>query len=315
MRRRIALGTLVVAVTAAAVPALAGLIAPRVAPAQPQVSINTIVPAFTVVGLVPGDAMTRCLRVRNEGEEAIALQDGAVVSGALAPYLRFTVERGTGLGDIGPSCTGFAPSGAYAYATKAGGVPATSLKLDGDPSWGAHQEKSLRVTVALPQSAPNAAMAKQATITFAFAGFPLQDATSGGGTGTGIATGTAGGYDKNGRFLTNAQIKKRLRIGRAKLLRNGNVVVKMRLPAGGAIRAKVILAGNRYYAHTLLPEEWGPTLRIVLRRRTLGLDAVRGYRRSGRRLVARVTTRYRWAHGPDAFVQPEQKLVLVAGRR
>jgi hypothetical protein len=27
-----------------------------------------------------------------------------------------------------------------------------------------------------------------------------------------------------------------------------------------------------------------------------------------------VTTRYRWAHGPDAFVQPEQKLVVVKGR-
>jgi hypothetical protein len=163
-------------------------------------------------------------------------------------------------------------------------------------------------------------MAKSSTVAFAFAGFGLP-ATGPGGSGGGtpplpggLAPGTTGGIDQNGNFLTNGQIKRRLRIGKARLLRNGDVVVKMFLPAGGAIRAKVILGGNRYYAHTLLPVEWGPTVRVVLKRRALGRAEVRRFRRMHRKLVARVTTRYRWAHGPYAYVQPEQKLVLYRPR-
>jgi hypothetical protein len=317
MRRRLTLGALVVACTGVGVPALASLLAPRAVSAPAQLSINTASPAFAVAGLVPGDAVTRCLRIRNEGDAPVALQDGAAVTGELAPYLRMTVERGTGLGEVGPSCTNFVPSGAYAYGTKAGGVPVSALTLDSDATWAAHETKSLRITIALPADAPNAAMAKQATVAFGFAGFPLPSSD---GTGTpnlpgGIAPGTTGGLDKNGNFLTNKQIKKRLRIGRARLLKNGNIVVMMYLPAGGAIRAKAILPGGLYYAHTLLPKKWGPKVRVLLVRRPVGKAAAAKARQGHRRLALQITTRYRWAHGPDAFVQPEQKLVVVKGRR
>lgn len=313
MTRRVVLCLAVVAATAVGVPAVADLMAPRAALPAAQLSINTATPAFVLAGMVPGDAITRCLRVRNEGDAPIALQDGAVVTGELAPYLIIAVERGTGLGDVGPSCAGFVPTGTYAYGTKAGGVPVSALKIDTHATWAAHESKSLRISVALPADAPNLAMAKRADMLFAFAGIGLP--TSGlPDLPGGIAPGTTGGFDKDGNFLTNSQIKKRLRIGKARLLKNGDVAVKMFLPAGGAIRAKVILPNGVYYAHTLLPEEWGPTVRVLLKRRDIGKQATLSAKRLGRKLVTTVTTRYRWAHGPNAYVQPEQKLTIVKKR-
>jgi hypothetical protein len=318
--RRIS-GVALVAVTGVSIPALAALMSHRAA-APAQISLNVAVPAFQIAGLVPGDQMTRCVRVRNEGDDPIQLVDGVAVTGDLAPYLLVTAERGSGLGDVGPSCLGFTPAGTYAFGTKAGGVATSGLVAEYDASWTAHASKSLRVTIAMPAGTPIAAASKQGTVILGFAGTAIDSGSPGAGGGTsttpnlpgGIAPGTSGGFDKNGNFLTNSQIKRRLRIGRARLLKNGDVVVDMVLPAGGAIRAKVILGGNRYYAHTLLPIEWGPKVRVVLHRRALGRDEVRRYKSTGRMLVARVTTRYRWAHGPDAFVQPEQKLVLYSGR-
>lgn len=317
MRHRRVLSVALVAATAAGVPALASLVSSR-AVAPPQISLNTAVPAFTVARLLPGDSVTRCLRARNEGEAAIAMVDALAVTGALAPYLRVTAERGTGLGDTGPSCAGFTPAGGYAYGTRAGGVAPARLVPEADPAWEAHAAKSLRITVALPPETPLAASAKSATVAIAFAGQGLEEPAGGATTPDlpgGIAPGTTGGFTADGGFLTNGQIKKRLRIGRARLLKNGNVVVRMFLPVGGAIRAKVILPNGVYYAHTLLPEEWGPTVRVLLVRRDVGKDAALEARRTGRRLATTVTTRYRWARGPRAFVQPEQKLTIVRPRR
>jgi hypothetical protein len=296
------------------VPAVAALMSPRAAPPA-QLSLNTELPVFAIAGMVPGDFMTRCLRVRNEGSDPIGLVDGMYVTGELKAYLWAVVEKGTGLGDAGPSCAGFTPSGGYAYGTNAAGIPVASLVPDYAADWPAQGEKSLRATVWMPSTTPVAAAAKTGALTFAFAGYPKSD----GDAGTpdlpgGIAPGTTGGFDADGNFLPNAEIKKRLRIGKARLLKNGNVVVKMFLPAGGAIRAKVILPNGVYYAHTLLPEEWGPTVRVVLKRRDVGRQAAAKARRTGKRLRTTVTTRYRWAHGPDAFVQPEQKLTIVKKR-
>lgn len=316
-RRRVLITVLMVAAAGAAVPALAALTASRDA-APAQLSISPATPVFAITNLVPGDTITRCLRARNEGDSAISVLDGAAVTGGLAPYLRITVERGTGVADdvTGTGqCTGFRSANAYAYGTQAGGVAPSALTPEYAASWAGHVDKSLRVTIALPLSAPLTAATKAGTITFAFKGAPIPTTTDPGQTPVpnlpgGVAPGTTGGFSKDGTFLTNKQIKKHLRIGKARLLKNGNVVVMMYLPAGGAIRAKVILAGNRYYAHTLLPVEWGPKVRVLLKRRTLGRDEVTKYRHNHRKLIARVTTRYRWAHGPHAYVQPQQKLRL-----
>lgn len=318
MTRRGLITLLLVGATGAAVPALASLLG-RAAP-TPQLSLNVAVPVFQVTGLLPGDSMTRCVRVRNEGSETISMIDGATVAGDLAQYLRVSIEKGTGLGDVGPLCTGFTSAG-YAYGTNAAGVAPTALQPDYTTSFAGRAEKSLRITVSMPASTPLAAANKQGTVTLAFAGYPIASTTPTTPTTTtpnlpgGIAPGTTGGYDKNGNFLTNSQIKKRLRIGKAKLLKNGNIVVKMYLPAGGAIRAKAIMTNGVYYAHTLLPVEWGPTVRVLLKRRAVGREAVARHRRAHRQFVLRITTRYRWAHGPHAFVQPEQKLTVVRGRR
>jgi hypothetical protein len=312
--RRI-LGTIVVLAAGVAVPAIADLASHRAA-TPPQLSLNVELPVFQVTGLIPGDSMTRCVRVRNEGDDPIAMIDGATVDGELAQYLRVSIEKGTGLGDTGPLCAGFRSAG-YGYGTTAAGVAPDALQPDYTTSLAGHGEKSLRVIVAMPASTPIAAAAKQGTITLAFAGYPIATSTTPTTTPTlpgGIAPGTDGGYDKNGNFLTNSQIKKRLRIGKARLLSNGDIVVKMFLPAGGAIRAKAIMTNGVYYAHTLLPVEWGPTVRVLLKRRAVGRDAVAKHRRSHRAFALRITTRYRWAHGPNAFVQPEQKLTVLRGR-
>ena len=302
---------------AVAVPAVAELASPRATEQPVQLSINAASPAFALAAMVPGDLAVRCLRIRNEGSEPAALVEGVAITGGLAPYLRVAVERGSGLGDAGPSCAGFVPSGTFAYGTNGGGVAPGALVPDYDASLPAGATKSLRITVALPANAPAAAMAKQATVLVAFAGFPVSSGNDGDDTPDlpgGIAPGTTGGFDADGNFLSNSQIKKRLRIGRARLLKNGNVVVKMFLPAGGAIRAKVILPNGVYYAHTLLPEEWGPTVRVVLERRDVGRQATAKAKRTGAGLRTTVTTRYRWAHGPNAFVQPEQKLTIAKRR-
>jgi len=320
MRRRVLISLILVAAVAVAVPALAGLIG-RAAPA-PQISINTAVPAFQVSGLLPGDSMTRCLRVRNEGDAAIGLISGGAITGPLAEYLRVTVERGgTGLGDLGPLCNGFAPDGTYAWGTNAAGVAPSAMKSDTDATWdpGKTAEKSYRITLSLPASTPNAAIGKSATATFAFAGVPIDasgGSTGGGGSsgaGGGVASGTTGGLDANGNFISNAKVKKLFRVGKARLLHNGDVVVNMYLPAGGAVRAKVILPGGVYYSHRLYKRVLPGKLHVVLHRRPVGRTAVSSAKRRHRKLGSVVTTRYRWAHGPDAYVQPEQKLTLVKG--
>lgn len=304
---------------ALAVPGLAALMAPRTA-APPQISLNVATPAFAVSGMVAGDSVTRCLRVRNEGEEAVGLYAAAAVTGALASFLRVAVENGTGLGDAGPSCAGFRPSGSYVLGTTAAGVAPGALQPAYLPSLAAHAERSLRVTVALPAGAPLEASAQSAEVRFLFSGVAIEQPAGEEPARTpdlpgGIAPGTTGGIDINGDFIPNAEVKRRLRVGKARLLKNGDVVVRMFLPAGGAIRAKVLLPNGRMYAHTLLPEEWGPNLKVVIEKRESSWRWLKAARRQGRRVVGRVTTRYRWAHGPDAFVQPEQKLVLAKKKR
>lgn len=304
------LSALLVAVAVAGVPAAAQLAGQRAAPAPAQVSLDPVTPAFTVAGMVPGDVLTRCFTARNEGSEPIDLADAVAITGTLAPHLRVVAVRGTG------TCAAFTPT-AFAFGTNNVGVAPDQLRLDRQAAWAPGATRLVRISIFLPESAPADAMAKTAAVTVAFAGAPRT--ATGGGDGTpaapgGIAPGTTGGFDRFGNFLTNSEIKKRLRVGRARLRPNGDVVVTMLLPAGGAIRAKAILPNGVYYAHTLLPEEWGPTVRIVLKRREIGRVVARSARRRGRALVVRVTTRYRWAHGDDAFVQPEQKLKIVRRR-
>jgi hypothetical protein len=319
--RRLTLSLVAIAACGAGVATAAVLLtAPRAA-SDPVLIVVPNTPAFSIAPMIPGTSVTRCLVVGNGGGSAMKLVDYPVLTGALSDYLNVTIERGTGVTGEAPSCTKFVPAAtdSFAYGTHAGGVAVSALTDEKDDSFVPGEAKSLRVTLALPSSAPTAAAAKQATFAFTFLGAGVPTTTTTPTTTTpdlpgGIAPGTTGGFDKNGNFLTNSQIKKRLRIGKARLLKNGDIVVKMFLPAGGAIRAKAIMTNGVYYAHTLLPVEWGPTVRVLLKRRPVGRDAVAKHRREHRGFALRITTRYRWAHGPNAFVQPEQKLTVLRGR-
>jgi hypothetical protein len=317
MRRRILPISLVVVLMAIGIPALAAVLAPR--EAQPaQLSINVNSPVFTVTNLVPGDATVRCIRIRNEGDSPVSVAGTFAVRGTLAPYLVATVAKGTGLGDNGPSCQGFAASGTYGFGTTANGVPVSALKPDAEPSLAPHTERSYLFVLTVPNSANPAAMGKVATVHVDWAATTIDSGSGGGSTGGGsnaggVASGTTGGLDANGNFISNSKVKKLFRVGKARLLRNGDVTVGMYLPAGGAVRAKVIIAGNVYYAHRLYKRVLPGKLKVVLHRRPVGRIAVSGAKHKHRKLSSLVTTRYRWAHGPNAFVQPQQKLTLVRG--
>ena len=317
--RRVLLTVAMVAAAAVAVPALAALSAQREAQ-PPQISINTDrARVRRGRGSIPGDTIVRCLRVRNEGAAAIGLAEAASVTGPLAPYLRIACSAAPGSATWGRPARGSCPRAATRSGRPPAAWPRPRWSADGDPNWAPGAEKSLRVAVALPLSTPNAAIAKSATVAFAFAGTPLADGAPGGGPGGGgtpppgggIAPGTTGGYDSSGHFVPNAVIKRRFRAGRARLLKNGNVVVVLTLPAGGSIRTKVLLPNHHHYGQALYPVEWGPKLRAVMPRRSFGRVAVASARRRRRPLIATVTARYRWAHGPDAFIELHQKLRLV----
>jgi hypothetical protein len=199
-------------------------------------------------------------------------------------------------------------------------VSPTSLSPDVDPGWapGAAAAKSLRVTILMLPSAPIAAADKSATVTLAFAGTPLATDGTGtpttGGDGTAVAPGTTGGLDKDGNFIPNSVVKKRFRMGKPVLLPNGDVRVKMIVPAGGAIRAKVRV-GSGLYAHRLYKVVMPDHFTVLLHPYPKGRATVARYHRTKRTLSSIVSVRYRWAHGDQAFVQPEKKLVLVRGRR
>lgn len=320
MTRRLLTTLLLLGAIGAAVPALAALTSNR-ATATPQISINTAIPAFQVAGLLPGDSLTRCLRVRNEGSVPIKLTDAAAITGDLAQYLSVAVEHGTGLGDIGPSCSGFVPaagSDRWAFGTKAGGVPPTALTPEVDPDWapGAAAAKSLRVTILMLPSAPIAAADKSSTVTLAFVGAPAADSgpAPSSGDGTAVAPGTTGGIDKSGHFIPNSVVKKRFRMGKPVLLRNGDVRVRMIVPAGGAIRAKVRLS-HGLYAHRLYKVVMPDRFTVLLHPYPAGRRAVAKARKAKRSLSSLVTVRYRWAHGDAAYVQPQRHLQLVRGRR
>lgn len=121
---------------------------------------------FDLTGLVPGMATTRCINVTNDGDVPFAnVQLTGTASGALAPALRLTVDRGSGAtGGASASCTSFT-------ASTAGLIDTTLSALGGltpgdDTSgWAAGASKSYRVTVTLDANAAGTYQGESADLT------------------------------------------------------------------------------------------------------------------------------------------------------
>ncbi|MDW5595999.1 TasA family protein [Conexibacter stalactiti] len=128
---------------------------------------SAIVP---VGGLTPGDSVTRCVNVRNAGSIAfanVALSGTVGGSGlVLANALTIAIDRGSGAAaGVEASCAGFAVEAAGLVSGSLSAFPGPAAAVDDRAGWQPGAVKSYRMTVALPQSAPNAAQGQTATLT------------------------------------------------------------------------------------------------------------------------------------------------------
>lgn len=128
----------------------------------------------------PGDRTTGCVKVTYTGSLPATVRMYATPSGALAPYLKVTISRGSG-GSY-PSCTGFSTTGEGTYVNSTPGVtfsgtlnalPASWATAGDDPAGGATPEQwtqneahSYQVDVQLDPSAPAAAQGLAANVSF-----------------------------------------------------------------------------------------------------------------------------------------------------
>lgn len=116
---------------------------------------------FALTNLRPGDtAVQRCVTVTNTGSLSFAsLKLWATVSGGLATYLDWTVERGTGAaGGASADCTGFTGGSAIFSLAKLSTFPTSNATAINDTSgWASNASKSYRFTAQLPSSVTEAA--------------------------------------------------------------------------------------------------------------------------------------------------------------
>lgn len=77
---------------------------------------------ITITDLRPGTTVSNCVPVTYGGSLSADLRQYATSSGALAPYIRIKVTRGTGLTGSWPSCTGFTADSADHIGAGAGVV-------------------------------------------------------------------------------------------------------------------------------------------------------------------------------------------------
>jgi hypothetical protein len=134
---------------------------------------------LNLTGLIPGDLLTRCFKIVNDGDlpAAVTLTSTTGGNSSLLSGLTGSIEEGTGTGSTGTggSCSGFS-AGGFLLGTQsigsdgsaAGAVALSSLAIPGSPqwsSWTASTAKYFQVKVALPPSALAALQGKNATLT------------------------------------------------------------------------------------------------------------------------------------------------------
>jgi hypothetical protein len=131
-----------------------------------------------LLGLIPGDILTRCFKIVNDGDipAVVTLSKATSGASALLDGLNASVEEGTGGASTGTAgdCAGFTATGFLLGATDIGsdGAAAGATALSGltNPgaaqwsSWAANTAKYFRVRVALPASALAALQGKAASL-------------------------------------------------------------------------------------------------------------------------------------------------------
>lgn len=125
--------------------------------------------AFTVTNMVPGNTVTRCIRVTYQGTIVntgpVRLYSGGLTdSGTLGSHLNLTVEEGSG-GDFS-TCTGFAPSATIESATLTQFNIDHTNYVNGAGTWdpsGTPESRTYRITVQLSASAPSAQQGQSVT--------------------------------------------------------------------------------------------------------------------------------------------------------
>ena len=113
----------------------------------------------------PGDRTTGCVKVTYTGSLPASVRMYANPSGALAPYLKVTIDRGSG-GSY-PSCTGFTAT-STTFSAAMSTLPTSWATSSDDPlgTWTQGQSQSYRVDVQLDPNAPAAAQGQTASVSF-----------------------------------------------------------------------------------------------------------------------------------------------------
>jgi hypothetical protein len=216
----------------AGVPALATLTAHKSSPTVYAVSVNVPDGTFSVANLKPGDYIVRCARVRNEGSTVARLTGTLRVTGSLARYMVVRVDTGTGLGDAGPSCTGFVPDGGHAFGSGSG-VVASALTPQVTNAWPAHAARSYRVILVMSPYSGGEAQRLTAQVSMVWqAGAPLVP------------------KPKLPRFRVNS--------------RTGVITFRFAFPAAGALTTTTTMARSKPYgrAHTNSTKPTTKTIRM-----------------------------------------------------
>lgn len=119
---------------------------------------------FTLSGLVPGSTASRCVNVANAGDvpfSNVALS--AAATGALAPALAVTIDKGTSAtGGAASSCTGFSATTAGFVTATLDALPTSAAPKDDASAWNVGDTRSYRITVKLDPQAANTYQGKTA---------------------------------------------------------------------------------------------------------------------------------------------------------
>jgi hypothetical protein len=105
----------------------------------------------TLGDLIPGDTITKCIKVENAGEvPALVTASPNFDGGDLNALLKVAVETGTGLSATNGACTGFVSTGFIMGSGNAAGVAPASLTATSQTEWAAGDIRFYRITIMVP---------------------------------------------------------------------------------------------------------------------------------------------------------------------
>jgi predicted ribosomally synthesized peptide with SipW-like signal peptide len=125
---------------------------------------------FNMPNMKPGESASECVQVTYTGTLNAKVQMYGTESGELGQYLTSSIVRGTFPGEApaNNACTGFTAdaSGSELFSGKLNELPSSSSPLEDPGSWSTNSVHVYKITVALPENAPEAAEGKSAQAAF-----------------------------------------------------------------------------------------------------------------------------------------------------